>query len=52
VALRAKEFDLHTCRAPGRAHREQLLNLSGLDFYGQTRTVDVHRPPARWPAAA
>jgi len=46
ASLRAREFDLlHTL---GEHHglvltREQLLNLVwGFDFYGQTRTVDVH----------
>ncbi len=46
VHLRAKEFDLlHTlAEHQGRVlTREQLLNLVwGYDFYGQTRTVDVH----------
>ncbi len=46
VALRAKEFDLLLTLAEhlGRVlTREQLLNLVwGYDFYGQTRTVDVH----------
>jgi DNA-binding response OmpR family regulator len=46
VQLRAKEFDLlHTfARNKGIVlSREQLLNLVwGYDFYGQTRTVDVH----------
>lgn len=46
VALRAKEFDLLHTFAANRGivlTREQLLNLVwGYDFYGQTRTVDVH----------
>ncbi|MCC7360363.1 MAG: response regulator transcription factor [Anaerolineales bacterium] len=46
VSLRAKEFDLLLALAEhaGRVlTREQLLNLVwGYDFYGQTRTVDVH----------
>jgi two-component system alkaline phosphatase synthesis response regulator PhoP len=44
--LRAQEFDLLTTLAgqPGRVFtREQLLQMAwGFDFYGQTRTVDVH----------
>ena len=44
--LRAQEFDLLLSLAeqPGRVFsREQLLQLAwGFDFYGQTRTVDVH----------
>jgi two-component system alkaline phosphatase synthesis response regulator PhoP len=44
--LRAKEFDLLLCLARHRGivlTREQLLSLVwGFDFYGQTRTVDVH----------
>lgn len=44
--LRTQEFDLlHTlAEQPGRVFtREQLLQLAwGFDFYGQTRTVDVH----------
>jgi two-component system alkaline phosphatase synthesis response regulator PhoP len=44
--LRAQEFDLLLTLAeqPGRVFsREQLLQLAwGFDFYGQTRTVDVH----------
>jgi two-component system alkaline phosphatase synthesis response regulator PhoP len=44
--LRAQEFDLLFTLAsqPGRVFtREQLLQLAwGFDFYGQTRTVDVH----------
>ncbi|MGA2112252.1 MAG: response regulator transcription factor [Anaerolineales bacterium] len=44
--LRAKEFDLLLCLAQHRGivlTREQLLSLVwGFDFYGQTRTVDVH----------
>lgn len=46
AALRAKEFDLLQTFAEHRSlvlTREQLLNLVwGFDFYGQTRTVDVH----------
>ena len=44
--LRAQEFDLllTLARQPGRVFtRAQLLQLAwGFDFYGQTRTVDVH----------
>ncbi len=44
--LRAKEFDLLLTLAKHRGHvlsREKLLELAwGFDFYGQTRTVDVH----------
>lgn len=44
--LRAQEFDLLAALAsqPGRVFtREQLLQMAwGFDFYGQTRTVDVH----------
>lgn len=46
VSLRAKEFDLLHTLAENRGlvlKRDQLLNLVwGYDFYGQTRTVDVH----------
>jgi two-component system alkaline phosphatase synthesis response regulator PhoP/two-component system response regulator ResD len=46
VQLRTKEFDLLLTMAQNRGivlSREQLLNLVwGYDFYGQTRTVDVH----------
>lgn len=46
VTLRSKEFDLLLTLAEHRGivlTREQLLNLVwGFDFYGQTRTVDVH----------
>ena len=46
VALRAKEFDLLLMLAehPNQVlSREQLLDrVWGYDFYGQTRTVDVH----------
>ncbi|MEK7326434.1 MAG: response regulator transcription factor [Chloroflexota bacterium] len=46
VNLRAKEFDLLLTMVENRGlvlTREQLLNLVwGFDFYGQTRTVDVH----------
>jgi DNA-binding response OmpR family regulator len=44
--LRTQEFDLllTLAKQPGRVFtREQLLQLAwGFDFYGQTRTVDVH----------
>jgi DNA-binding response OmpR family regulator len=46
IDLRAKEFDLLLSLMENRGvvlSREQLLNLVwGYDFYGQTRTVDVH----------
>lgn len=46
VQLRAKEFDLLEAMAANRGivlTREQLLDqVWGYDFYGQTRTVDVH----------
>ena len=46
VELRAQEFDLLAVLAeqPGRVYtREQLLQAAwGFEFYGQTRTVDVH----------
>lgn len=46
IELRAKEFDLLLTFAENKGivlNREQLLNLVwGYDFYGQTRTVDVH----------
>jgi len=46
VRLRPKEFDLLLALAEHRGivlSREQLLNLVwGYDFYGETRTVDVH----------
>jgi two-component system, OmpR family, alkaline phosphatase synthesis response regulator PhoP len=46
VDLRAQEFEvlMVLAKEPGRVYsREQLLNLAwGYDFYGQTRTVDVH----------
>jgi DNA-binding response OmpR family regulator len=46
LSLRAKEFDLLLVLAEHRGlvlTREQLLSLAwGYDFYGQTRTVDVH----------
>ena len=46
VALRAKEFDLLTAflRHPGIVlDRERLLQLVwGTDYYGDTRTIDVH----------
>ena len=46
VPLRAQEFDLLLTLAEHRNKvltREQLLQMAwGFDFYGQTRTVDVH----------
>lgn len=46
VELRAQEFDLLMTFAEHKGlvlEREQLLNLAwGYDYYGQTRTVDVH----------
>lgn len=46
VSMRTKEFDLLLTFAEHKGivlSREQLLNLVwGFDFYGQTRTVDVH----------
>lgn len=46
VELRAKEFDLLLALVENRGivlSREKLLDLVwGFDFYGQTRTVDVH----------
>jgi two-component system, OmpR family, alkaline phosphatase synthesis response regulator PhoP len=46
LELRAQEFDLLVTLAehPGRVFtREQLLRMAwGFEFYGQTRTVDVH----------
>jgi DNA-binding response OmpR family regulator len=46
IDLRAQEFDLLLTLAEHRGlvlSREQLLQLAwGFDFYGQTRTVDVH----------
>jgi DNA-binding response OmpR family regulator len=46
VQMRMKEFDLLQCFAEHEGivlSRDQLLNLVwGYDFYGQTRTVDVH----------
>jgi DNA-binding response OmpR family regulator len=46
VDLRTQEFELLAVLAtqPGRVFsREQLLQKAwGFDFYGQTRTVDVH----------
>ncbi len=46
VILRAQEFEvlLVLARSPGKVFtREDLLNLAwGYDFFGQTRTVDVH----------
>ncbi|MFQ5577541.1 MAG: response regulator transcription factor [Anaerolineae bacterium] len=46
LELRTKEFDLLHVLATHRGQalsRDQLLNLAwGFDFYGETRTVDVH----------
>jgi two-component system alkaline phosphatase synthesis response regulator PhoP len=46
INLRAKEFDLLLALVENRGivlRREKLLDLVwGFDFYGQTRTVDVH----------
>jgi DNA-binding response OmpR family regulator len=46
IELRTKEFDLLTALAQHKGivlSRDQLLDLVwGFDFYGQTRTVDVH----------
>ena len=46
IQLRAKEFDLLQAFAENKGivlTREQLLNkVWGYDFYGETRTVDVH----------
>ena len=46
VELRAQEFEVLLVLAQNHGRvltREQLLNLAwGYDFYGQTRTVDVH----------
>ena len=46
VELRTQEFEVLLALAKHRSlvlSREQLLNLAwGFDFYGQTRTVDVH----------
>ncbi|MEO5888169.1 MAG: response regulator transcription factor, partial [Anaerolineales bacterium] len=46
VSLRAQEFDLLVAFAEHRGlvlSREQILQKAwGFDFYGQTRTVDVH----------
>jgi DNA-binding response OmpR family regulator len=46
VDVRTQEFDLLLTLAEHRGHvlsREKLLELAwGFDFYGQTRTVDVH----------
>ncbi len=56
VSLRAQEFDLLLTLAgqPGRVFtREQLLEKAwGFDFYGQTRTVDVHIAQLRRKIAA
>jgi DNA-binding response OmpR family regulator len=46
VSLRTKEFDLLLTFAENKSivlSRDQLLNLVwGFDFFGQTRTIDVH----------
>jgi DNA-binding response OmpR family regulator len=46
LSLRTQEFDLLLTLAEHRGHvlsREQILQKAwGFDFYGQTRTVDVH----------
>jgi len=46
IPLRTKEFDLLQVLVEHRGKalsREQLLDLAwGFDFYGETRTVDVH----------
>jgi DNA-binding response OmpR family regulator len=46
VAMRTQEFDLLVVLAKNRGRvlsREKLLELAwGFDYYGQTRTVDVH----------
>jgi two-component system alkaline phosphatase synthesis response regulator PhoP len=46
VDLRAQEFDLLLTLAENRGRvlsREKLLELAwGFDYFGQTRTVDVH----------
>ena len=46
LSLRAQEFDLLLTLAEHRGHvlsRERILQKAwGFDFYGQTRTVDVH----------
>jgi DNA-binding response OmpR family regulator len=46
VELRTQEFDLLLCLAEHKGlvlSREQLLEKAwGFDYYGQTRTVDVH----------
>jgi len=46
IDVRTKEFDLLVALMENRGKalsREQLLNLAwGFDFYGETRTVDVH----------
>jgi len=56
VSLRTQEFDLLLTLAgqPGRVFtREQLLEKAwGFDFYGQTRTVDVHIAQLRKKIAA
>lgn len=56
VSLRAQEFDLllTLTEQPGRVFtREQLLEKAwGFDFYGQTRTIDVHIAQLRRKLAA
>ena len=52
IDLRMQEFEVLLILARHRnlvLTREQLLNLAwGFDFYGQTRTVDVHIVQLRW----
>lgn len=56
AALRTQEFEvlLHLASHPGVVYdRERLLKLAwGYDFYGQTRTVDVHIAQLRKKLAA
>lgn len=56
VELRTQEFEvlIVLARSPGQVFtREQMLNLAwGYDFYGQTRTVDVHIAQLRRKLAA
>jgi two-component system alkaline phosphatase synthesis response regulator PhoP len=56
VELRTQEFEvlMVLARSPGQVFtREQMLNLAwGYDFYGQTRTVDVHIAQLRRKLAA
>ena len=45
VTLTNKEFSLLTCLLQNQGRvltRDQLLNVWGLDYYGDARTVDVH----------